>query len=179
MQAEKTLNVPPLQLPGEDAGTVGIDQVASWISIYGELAKVVRSILSNADGRPESAELAQDLIWIESRLEMWRKRHAELAGLGLDRETHQLTYAGRSVRLTRRETELLDYLLQHPQRLFTTRQLASVAWQNGRLSDAQVRTYVKRLRGRLLEIGLGRVIEAVKNRGYRVAVHPGPEIDVG
>lgn len=43
-----------------------------------------------------------------------------------------------------------------------------LAWQNSRLSDAQVRTYIMRLRGRLREIGLGDVITVVRNRGYGI-----------
>jgi DNA-binding response OmpR family regulator len=72
------------------------------------------------------------------------------------------------VRLTRRESDLLDFLLRHPSRTFTTNQLAIGAWQSSRLSDAQVRTYIMRLRSRLSVIGLDRAITAVRNRGYSV-----------
>jgi DNA-binding response OmpR family regulator len=61
---------------------------------------------------------------------------------------------------------LLDFMLRHPKRPFTTRQLATLAWQNSRLSDAQVRTYMMRLKRRLGELGLEVMIVVVRNRGY-------------
>src|SRR2546422_697562 len=103
----------------------------------------------------------------------WRDRHAELAGVAIDRVDHTLTYAGKSLRLTRREADLLDFLLRHPRRPFTSKQLATLAWQNSRLSDAQVRTYIMRLRSRLREVGLEEVITVVRNRGYGIAAAMG------
>ena len=81
--------------------------------------------------------------------------------------------AGKSLRLTRREADLLDFLLRHPRKPFTSKQLATLAWQNSRLSDAQVRTYIMRLRMRLQEVGLGHVITVVRNRGYGINASSG------
>ena len=156
------------ELPGEDLTTSALPEVAGWISIYEELASVLRSVISRADGTPDSVQLERHLSWIEDRLAAWRDRHAELAGVVIDAKAHTLTYAGKSVRLTRREAHLLDFLLRHPRRPFTSKQLATLAWQNSRLSDAQVRTYIMRLRSRLREIGLEQAITVVRNRGYGV-----------
>lgn len=153
------------ELPGEDLDTPALAEVASWISIYEELGSVLRAVLSRANGLAED-ELHQNLAWIEDRLESWRDRHVMLAGVLLDRNDHTITYAGKSIRLTRREADLLAFMLRHPKRTFTTNQLATLAWQNSRLSDAQVRTYILRLRRRLGEIGLKHVIWVVRNRGY-------------
>lgn len=162
-----------MELPGEDLTTSALPEVAGWISIYEELASVLRSVIARADGAPESAALQRNLVWIESRLATWRDRHAELAGVVIDRTDHSLVYAGKSLRLTRREADLLDFLLRHPRRPFTSKQLATLAWQNSRLSDAQVRTYIMRLRSRLREVGLGQVITVVRNRGYGIAASLG------
>ena len=161
------------ELPGEDLTTSALPEVAGWISIYEELASVLRSVIERADGKPEAMDLRRNLAWIENRLGTWRDRHAELAGVAIDRKSHALTYAGKSLRLTHREADLLDFLLRHPRRPFTSRQLATLAWQNSRLSDAQVRTYVMRLRNRLREVGLEGVITVVRNRGYGVAAPAG------
>jgi DNA-binding response OmpR family regulator len=156
------------ELPGEDLNTSALPEVAGWISIYVELAAVLRSVISRADGNPEAAGLKRNLFWVEGRLAAWRDRHAELAGVVIDRKSHTLTYAGISLRLTRRESDLLDFLLRHPQRPFTSKQLATLAWQDSRLSGAQVRTYIMRLRTRLVEVGLGHVITVSRNRGYGI-----------
>ena len=161
------------EFPGEDVTTSVLPEVAGWIAIYEELASVLRSVIARADGSEEAAQLQDSLVWIDSRLAMWRDRHAELAGVVIDRVDHTLTYAGKSLRLTRREADLLDFLLRHPRRPFTSKQLATLAWQNSRLSDAQVRTYIMRLRSRLREVGLEEVITVVRNRGYGIAAAMG------
>jgi DNA-binding response OmpR family regulator len=156
------------ELPGEDLDTGTLSEVASWIAIYQELASVLRMVLARADGSAQAADLAANLRWIEGRLERWRDRHAQLAGIAIDPSEHSVTYAGRKVLLTRRETDLLGFLVQHPNRPFTCKQLAGSAWNNPRLSDAQVRTYVMRLRRRLGELGLGDAITVVGRRGYEL-----------
>lgn len=161
------------ELPGEDLATSVLPEVTGWISIYEEMAAVLRSVIARADGVVETEELSRNLAWIEDRLATWRDRHAELAGLAIDRSDHTLTYAGKSLKLTRREADLLDFLLRHPRRPFTSKQLATLAWQNSRLSDAQVRTYIMRLRQRLREVGLEEVITVARNQGYGVTASLG------
>jgi DNA-binding response OmpR family regulator len=161
------------ELPGEDLDTGTLSEVASWIAIYQELAAVLRMVLSRAGESERASDLAVDLAWIEGRLERWRERHASLAGISIDPTEHSVTYAGHKVMLTRRETDLLGFLIQHPNRPFTSKQLAATAWNNPRLSDAQVRTYVMRLRRRLAEVGLADTITVVGRRGYELrSPHP-------
>jgi DNA-binding response OmpR family regulator len=161
------------ELPGEDLTTSALPEVAGWISIYEELASVLHSVIERSDGTIDVDQLRRNLAFIEDRLALWRDRHAELAGVMIDHKNHTLTYAGKSLRLTRREADLLDFLLRHPRRPFSSRQLATLAWQNSRLSDAQVRTYIMRLRGRLRDVGLGHAITVVRNRGYGIAASLG------
>lgn len=158
----------PHELPGEDLTNSALAEVASWIAIYEELAAVLRSVISRAEGDPNAEDLSRNLSWTENRLAMWRDRHADLAGVVIDRQGHTVVYGGKSLRLTRREADLLDFLLRHPRRPFTSRQLAVQAWQNSRLSDAQVRTYIVRLRQRLRDVGLEDIITVERNRGYGI-----------
>jgi DNA-binding response OmpR family regulator len=160
-------------LPGEDLSTSALPEVAGWIAIYEEMASVLRSVIARADGTDHADALQENLVWVENRLATWRDKHAELAGVVIDRKEHTLTYGGKSLHLTRREADLLDFLLRHPKRPFTSKQLATLAWQNSRLSDAQVRTYIMRLRNRLREVGLGEVITVARNQGYGVTASLG------
>ncbi|HEV3102293.1 MAG TPA: winged helix-turn-helix domain-containing protein [Candidatus Dormibacteraeota bacterium] len=153
-------------LPGEDQTTLALPEVASWIAIYEELSSVLRLVLSRLNGDAQSTDFQRNLTFVEERLALWRDRHQALAGVSIDRKDHSLTFGGRYLKLTRREADLLDFLLTHPGRHFTTRQLTVLAWQNSRLSDAQVRTYMMRLRRRLHEVGLDGLITIVRNRGY-------------
>jgi DNA-binding response OmpR family regulator len=161
------------ELPGEDLTTSVLAEVAGWISIYEEMVSVLRSVIARADGSAEGESLREQLGRIEERLATWRDRHTELAGVVIDRSDHTLIYGGKSLKLTRREADLLDFLLRHPKRPFTSRQLATMAWQNSRLSDAQVRTYIMRLRNRLREVGLEEVITVARNQGYGVTASLG------
>src|SRR5256886_9234328 len=161
------------ELRGEALPPSALPEVSGWIAIYEEMASVLRSVIARAEGSPDAGELSRHLAWIEGRLATWRDRHAELAGLVIDRKDHTLPYAGKSLRLTRREADLPDFLLRHPRRPFTSKQLATLAWQDSRLSDAQVRTYIMRLRSRLREVGLEEVITVVRNRGYGIAAAMG------
>jgi DNA-binding response OmpR family regulator len=70
------------------------------------------------------------------------------------------------VALTRRESQLLTFLLEHPARFFDTRTLAARAWHDPHLASEQVRTYVVRLRRRLQEAGVGCDIRSERRRGY-------------
>jgi len=156
-------------LPGEDHTTLALPEVASWIAIYEELSSVLRLVLTRMDGDGEGDAMAafrRNLNFVDDRLTLWRDRHQALAGVTIDRKDHSLTFGGRYLKLTRREADLLDFLIRHPGRHFTTRQLTILAWQNSRLSDAQVRTYMMRLRRRLREVGLDGLITIVRNRGY-------------
>ncbi|TME57931.1 MAG: hypothetical protein E6I58_04230 [Chloroflexi bacterium] len=156
-------------LPGEDHTTLALPEVASWIAIYEELSSVLRLVLSRMDGDGDgdgTTAFRRNLAFVDDRLTLWRDRHQALAGVTIDRKDHSLTYGGRYLKLTRREADLLDFLVRHPGRHFTTRQLTVLAWQNSRLSDAQVRTYMMRLRRRLREVALEGLITIVRNRGY-------------
>jgi len=154
------------ELPGENFDTLALSEVASWITIYSELAGVLRSIIASSGEDEEATELRINLAWIEERLSRWRARHAELAGVHVDPNTRTVGYAGQTVTLTRREADLLAFMLAHPDRAFTPRQLALEAWNNPRLSDAQVRTYMMRLRRRLVDLGVGNIIRVIKRHGY-------------
>ncbi len=156
------------ELPGEDLHTAAVAEVASWITIYEELAAVLRSVAERNGEGEHGAELTANLEWVEERLRRWRARHAELSGIGVNAGSRTVTYAGATMQLTRRETDLLSYLTAHPDRPFSPKQLAAGAWNNPRLSDAQVRTYMMRLRRKLMAVGVGNVIKIVKRRGYQL-----------
>src|SRR5258708_4432187 len=153
-------------LPGEDHATPALPGVASWIAIYEELSSVLRLVQSRLDGDPRADDFQRNLTWVEERLALWRDRHQALAGVTIDRKDHSLVFGGRYLRLTRREADLLDFLIRHPGRHFTTRQLTILAWQNSRLSDSQVRTYIMPPRRPLGEVGPPSLATTCPNPAY-------------
>jgi DNA-binding response OmpR family regulator len=89
------------------------------------------------------------------RIEFWYSRQWELEGLQVDLDTRVITYRERSVRLTKRELELLTMLVSRSPQYITARQLLVQAWHDARLPEETLRTYIVRLRGKVAQLGIG------------------------
>lgn len=93
--------------------------------------------------------------WSESRT---------VGGLQLFPDSRTLTCDGRRVPVTRREFDLLLFLVQHPRRVFTRLQLLSAVWGSEYTSERTIDVHIGRLRaktGRSLVVTVYRV-------GYRL-----------
>ena len=129
------------------------------MSIYGDLIEFKRGILDrvrrDVSKLPPVARRAAeaDVLIIESqmngyqkRLGLWHRRLGDLNGLSLDPQARRVSYKGEEATLTRREFQLLEFLLDHPYRYFTVPQILVEAWGGPNLFPEQVRSYVARLR---------------------------------
>ncbi len=89
--------------------------------------------------------------------------HGDVA---LDPATRQVTLAGEPVALSRREHELLEFFLRHPDRVVTKTELLDRVWdaRGGGYEPNTVEVYVGYLRRKL---GPG-LIETVRGAGYRL-----------
>ncbi len=86
--------------------------------------------------------------------------------LSADFEAVAVSVGGEAVRLTRREFELLRYLVQNKNRVVSRDRLLERVWGYDRLVETRsVDVHVGRLRGKLGEAG--RQIETVVGLGYR------------
>jgi len=170
-------------IEGEDPGTMRAADARRWIEIYSrliefkdELLERVRSRTSNngndhGNGSGGDLQADEHVVLIEmtrlrGRLAFWQRRHAELAPVDLDDHLGIISPKGNVVPLTRREDQLLRFLLQNPGRYFDTRTLAARAWNDPSLASEQVRTYVVRLRRRLREAEAHCDIHSERRRGY-------------
>jgi DNA-binding response OmpR family regulator len=166
-------------IDGEDPGTMRAADARRWIEIYSrliefkdELLERVRSRTSeNGNGSRGDLQADEQVVLVEmarlrGRLAFWQRRHGELAPVDLDDSLGIISPTGDVVPLTRREDQLLRFLLGNPGRYFDTRTLAAKAWNDPRLASEQVRTYVVRLRRRLHEAQLSCDIQSERRRGY-------------
>jgi DNA-binding response OmpR family regulator len=88
------------------------------------------------------------------------------ARLTADFDAVAVTVDGQSIRLTRREFELLRYLVQNKNRVVSRDRLLERVWGYDRLVETRsVDVHVGRLRGKLRDAG--RQIETVVGLGYR------------
>jgi len=86
--------------------------------------------------------------------------------LTVDTMAREVAEGGRKLSLTRREFDLLAFLLQHPGRVVSREELLRKVWGYGYLGETRtVDVHIRRLRMKLGESG--RAIETVMGAGYK------------
>jgi len=169
----------PRGLEGEDLATTHWEDARHWIAIYADLLRFKSGLLERVRREiPNLLPVAQkaaasDLAIIESqmygyevRLELWYQRLWELQGLRLDPDGPMIRHHGREAHLTKREFQLLQFLLDHPHRYFTATQLLSRAWSDPALFPEEIRNYVRRIRRLLKDLELPAELINRPGRGY-------------
>ena len=175
---------PSQALEGENIGTTRWEDARHWMSIYADLLEFKRGILARvrrdmASLSPTAQKAAStDLEIIETqmagyqeRLDLWYRRLWELQGLWLDPAGRMVRHKGREIALTKREFQLLQFLLDHPHRFFTTSQILGQAWADPALFPEEVRNYVRRLRKILTDLGIPVDLVNKPGRGYSLVFH--------
>lgn len=86
--------------------------------------------------------------------------------LRLDEDSHEVSRAGRDIRLTATELELLRYLMRNPRRVLSKAQILDRVWQYDFGGQANiVELYVSYLR-RKIDAGHAPMIHTVRGAGY-------------
>lgn len=153
------------------------------MSIYADLLEFKRGLLSRVNRDitnlppPAQKAVAADLELIEAqmlgyqeRLDLWYRRLWELHGLWLDPEGRMVRHKGRELALTKREFQLLQFLLDHPHRYFSTVQILGQAWADSALFPEEVRNYVRRLRKIFVELEIPVDLVNKPGRGYSLVL---------
>ncbi len=97
-----------------------------------------------------------------------RIRHGDLV---IDRAAHRVKRGVREVHLGPTEFRLLDYLMQHPGRVFSREQLLDAVWGSDVYVEARtVDVHIGRLRKALNESADGDPIRTVRSAGYSLDV---------
>jgi hypothetical protein len=174
---------PARPLEGEDLSTTRWEDARHWMSIYADLLEFKRGILGRMERdlsrlQPIAQKAAAvDVLIIEAqmfgyqeRLDLWFARLWELQGLRLDPEGRMIRHRGREVALTKREYQLLQFLLDHPHRYFTTGDILGRAWADPALFPEEVRNYIGRLRKILLDLGIPVDLVNKPGRGYSLVL---------
>ena len=91
-------------------------------------------------------------------------------GLVVNLDERTVVADGNRVQLTYKEFELLCMFLSHPGMLYTRAQLFSQVWQQDYMGDSRtLDSHIRTLRQKL--DGYGKMIETVRNVGYRWEAH--------
>lgn len=95
-----------------------------------------------------------------------------VGALELDASTHRVAYGGEALKLGPTEFKLLNYLLNHPERVHSRAQLLDKVWgDHVFIEERTVDVHVKRLREALGEAGA--MVQTVRGVGYRLSA-PAP-----
>lgn len=95
----------------------------------------------------------------------------KLDGLTLNLSERRVSIDGERVQLTYKEYELLKLFLSHPGRAFTREQLFAAVWGDDYLGETRtLDMHIRTLRQKLGSYG--KLIETVRNVGYRLEARP-------
>jgi len=150
-----------------------------WMSVYSDLLRFKIGLLDRVERElpkllpAAQAAASEDIGIIQSqmrgyqeRLDLWYQRLWDLEGLRLDSDDSILRHQGQEAKLTRREFQLLQFLLDHPHRFFTANQILGQAWGDHALFPEEVRNYVSRLRRILAKLAIPCDLVNRPGRGY-------------
>jgi DNA-binding response OmpR family regulator len=146
-------------LEGEDIGTTDREDARHWIGVYDGLLNFKLALLDRVRRElPKMLPVAQkaaaddntiierQMEGYQQRLDLWYRHVWDLQGLWLDPTSRMVRHERQEAALTRREFQLLGFLLDHPHRFFSSDKIRIQAWSDPEISSDQVRTYVLRLR---------------------------------
>lgn len=92
----------------------------------------------------------------------------EEGNISLDSAGHRVTAGGNAVRLGPTEYRLLQFLMSHPDRVYSREQLLDRVWgANVYVEERTVDVHVRRLRKALSPNGADKYIQTVRGAGYR------------
>ncbi|WOD40296.1 response regulator transcription factor [Nodosilinea sp. E11] len=145
------------------------------LTARGSLKDRVTGLDSGADDylvKPVSLlELLARVRALGRRLPQWQGDVVTLADVSLYVSSLELERSGKRVKLSKREFQLLDYLLRHPHQVLTHTQLEQALWALGTEPESNALSkLVRRLRLRLETLGIDTWIETVYGMGYRLSV---------
>jgi two-component system phosphate regulon response regulator PhoB len=97
----------------------------------------------------------------------------EVAGLRIDPATRRAVAGEREIRLGPTEFRLLHFLMTHPERVHSRKQLLDRVWgDHVFIEERTVDVHVKRLRDALAPAQCASMIETVRGVGYRLVRQP-------
>lgn len=114
-----------------------------------------------------AGELLARIRAITRRGEAFALDEIEVAGTKLDKNTHELRAAAGSVKLAMKEYQIMEMLLQNSRRIIPKERFIEKIW--GFDAEAEyniVEVYISFVRKKLIAIGSGLQIKAVRGVGY-------------
>jgi DNA-binding response OmpR family regulator len=121
------------------------------------------------------AELLARLRALQRRSQVFQPERLQVGNLRLDYDNNAIAIANlrgteRSISLTAKEFQLLEYLMQHPDRTLTHDQIRNRVWAfDSESASNVVAAQIRLLRKKLAEFDCDNAIETVRGFGYRLS----------
>jgi two-component system phosphate regulon response regulator PhoB len=97
----------------------------------------------------------------------------EAGALKLDAASHRVTVGEQTVPLGPTEYRLLQFFMEHPERVYTRGQLLDRIWGgNVYVEERTVDVHIRRLRKALEPFGADGLVQTVRGAGYRFSTRP-------
>lgn len=91
----------------------------------------------------------------------------QVRNLEMSSASRKLTVDGMNVHLSPKDFSLLEFLMMHPDTVFSSEALAERAWDGSETTEEAVRSAIKRVRKKIGDVE-GTVIENLSKEGYRL-----------
>jgi DNA-binding response OmpR family regulator len=157
-----------------DLNLPGLEGMSVLAGLRGEVDQRVRGLNAGADDYMAKPFSMDELV---ARIEALGRRGAtptaadllEVADLRMDVHNRRVSRAGRLVGLSPREFDLLQVLMQEPNRVFSRTELCERVWQRNHQYDTRtVEIFVARLRKKIDSGFAGPLIQTVRAVGYAI-----------
>ncbi|GAA4808268.1 response regulator transcription factor [Olivibacter ginsenosidimutans] len=174
-----------LGLPDGD----GLDMLQQVKTHNAEAAIIILTARGNLEDRVKGLDLGADdylakpfyLLELQSRMQAIARRKfnikEELIPLGdfqVDLQKRLMLYGPDTIELSRREFDLLSYLLLHKNRVLTRMQLSEHIWGTVAVDDFDsnyIDAHIKNIRKKLHAWAHTDWLETVRGVGYRIKIH--------
>lgn len=165
----------------------GLDLLRETKQLEHEPAIIVLTARGALEDRIEGLGLGADdylpkpfsLLELHARMQAIKRRKfhvkshvLEFRGIELDSEARSVTFKGEEISLTKKEFDLLHYMLLHRKRILTRLQLTEHIWGNileDNYDSNYIDVHIKNLRKKLSEYISNDWLETVRGVGYRLA----------
>lgn len=114
-------------------------------------------------------ELASRIKALLRRPGAFRGNELKVGGLVLEPGVFRVTMDGQEIKLLPKEFALLEFMMRHPNEVFSTEALIARVWESDSdVSPEVVRTYINRLRNKIGRKDEESILKTVHGLGYRL-----------